>query len=102
MSAQMRAIWCRPARGTPLKGGQEEAKKWPERVDEPDPDASREKYEEAKRIWEMALGNFALMVIDPIEVDLVDLSSPPDKRSLFTKRIDSNEGVQWEETELVP
>ncbi|CAA7264857.1 unnamed protein product [Cyclocybe aegerita] len=101
MSAHMKASWCRPTPGSPLKGGQEEAKKWPECVDKPDPDAGKEKYEEAKRNWEMALGNFALMIIDPIEVDFVDLSSPPDKRTLFTK-ISGGEGVQWEETELVP
>ncbi|KAJ3499747.1 hypothetical protein NLJ89_g10063 [Agrocybe chaxingu] len=87
MGAHMKASWCRPVPGSPLKG---------------DPAAGKEKYEEAKRNWETALGNFALMIIDPIEVDFVDLSTSPDKRTLFTKKVSADDGVQWEETDLVP
>lgn len=102
MSANMKASWCRPLPGSPLEGGQEEAKKWPERIEEPKLGLPREEYDKAKRNWDTALGNFALVIIDPIEIDFVDLSSPPDRRTLFTKKKDAGHSDTWVEEELVP
>ena len=106
MSPHMKASWCRPVPGSKLEGdAEEEAKRWPERIVEPDEGSmGREEYEKAKKDWEMALGNFALVIVDPVEVDFVDLSSPPDRRSLFTKKVQSEEDdrVIWEEVNLVP
>jgi len=99
MSAQMKASWCRPVPGSRLEGGQEEAKRWPDRIEEPKLGLPKE---EAKRNWDMALENFALVIIDPIEIDFVDLSSPPDRRTLFTKQKDASHSVVWVEEELVP
>ncbi|KDR85719.1 hypothetical protein GALMADRAFT_51586 [Galerina marginata CBS 339.88] len=102
LSPTMKASWCRPTPGTRLEGGQEEAKKWPQRVDEPDVTSMpKEEYEEAKRIWDLALGNFVLVIIDPFEVDFVDLSTPPDRRSIFRKT-KQNGKWSWEEDEVVP
>ncbi|KAF8955213.1 pyridoxamine 5'-phosphate oxidase-domain-containing protein [Flammula alnicola] len=101
MSARLKAGWCRPVPGTRIEGGQEEAKKWPERLEEPDPHLPKEEYEEAKRNWDKALSNFALVIIDPIEIDFVDLQETPDRRTLFTKKQGATDGV-WEEEELVP
>ncbi|KIM47427.1 hypothetical protein M413DRAFT_439096 [Hebeloma cylindrosporum] len=102
MSANMKATWCRPLPGSRLEGGQEEAKRWPARVEEPKLGLPREEYDEAKRNWDTALGNFALVIIDPVEIDFVDLSSPPDRRTLFTKKKGVNENDVWAEEELVP
>jgi len=102
MSAQMKAIWSRPTSGTRLEGGQKTSKTWPEKIDEPDEnDADKNGYEAAKRLWDKALGNFAMVLIDPIEVDFIDLGVTPNIRTLFKKRILEG-GVEWGEEELVP
>lgn len=102
MSTHMRATWCRPVPGSPLKGGQEEAKKWPESLEDPSAheDWPTEKYDELLQNWKKALTNFALIVIDPIEVDLVELGVVPNRRTRFFK-VPENHGV-WDEEELVP
>ena len=94
LSGKMRATWCRPVPGTRLEGGQEEAKRWPVSIEEPQEGAT----EEEKSNWEMALHNFALVVIDPAEVDFVELGVIPNQRTKFTR---SKEG-SWGEEELVP
>ncbi|KAG5642394.1 hypothetical protein DXG03_002852 [Asterophora parasitica] len=94
MSVHMKASWCRPVPGTRLEGGEEEAKKWPVRVEEPGEDAD----EETRRNWETALGNFALLIVDPTEVDYVELGVVPNRRTRFWKTTD---GV-WEEEAVVP
>ncbi|KAK7464365.1 hypothetical protein VKT23_006532 [Stygiomarasmius scandens] len=95
MSSHMKASWCRPVPGSPLIGGEDEAKKWPKTVEEPkDGDGD----EENRRNWETALRNFALVLVDPTEVDYVELGVIPNKRTKFWR---TEEG-QWEEMALVP
>lgn len=94
MSGHMKASWCRPTPGTKLEGGQDEAKKWPEKIEEPQSDSP----EEDRRNWDTALENFALMVIEPTYVDFVDLGVVPNRRFGFTRDAQG----QWEEIELVP
>ncbi|EDR15974.1 uncharacterized protein LACBIDRAFT_301509 [Laccaria bicolor S238N-H82] len=94
LGGKMKATWCRPVPGTRLEGGQEEAKRWPVSIEEPKEGAT----EEEKSNWEMALHNFALVVIDPAEVDFVELGVVPNRRTNFTR---SKEGT-WGEEELVP
>jgi pyridoxamine 5'-phosphate oxidase len=98
MSPGMRATWLRPAPGSVLEGGQKEAESWHKSLDEPDP--AKEGYEEAKRLWDTALSHFTLVVIDPLEVDMVELGVVPNRRTLFKKK-EGAPGV-WEELELVP
>ena len=102
MSPHMKASWCRPVPGSPLKGGQDEAKNWPEVVEDPNEheDLPREKYEELLRNWKMALSNFALIIIDPIEVDFLDMDVVPNRRTRFFKTSETY-GL-WHEEELVP
>ncbi|KAF9444030.1 hypothetical protein P691DRAFT_678375 [Macrolepiota fuliginosa MF-IS2] len=90
MSAHMKATWCRPTPGSPLN----EAKQWPERVEEPKEGDD----EEAKRNWEMALGNFTLVVFEPSEVDYLTMSVIPNKRFKFARAVDGG----WDEAEVVP
>ncbi|KAJ3754651.1 hypothetical protein EV360DRAFT_51196 [Lentinula raphanica] len=101
MSAHMKASWCRPTPGSPLVGGEEEAKKWPERVDEPSepegPDESEESRENRKN-WETSFRNFALILVDPSEVDYVELGVLPNRRTQFSR---SSRGI-WKEQALVP
>ncbi|KAG2022588.1 hypothetical protein CC2G_000325 [Coprinopsis cinerea AmutBmut pab1-1] len=94
MSAHMKASWCRPVPGTPLEGGQEEAKKWPVRLEELTPDSS----DEDKKNWQVALNNFALVIIEPVFVDLVDLAVIPNRRFFYER----DEKGNWEEKEVVP
>ena len=98
----MKASWCRPVPGSPLKGGQDETKNWPEVVEDPSEheDLPREKYNELLRNWKKALSNFALVVIDPIEVDLVEMGVVPNRRTRFFKASGNHE--LWREEELVP
>lgn len=91
LSAHMKASWCRPVPGTPLQGGEKEARKWPVSIREPTDGEGEEN-------WETALGNFALLIVDPTEVDFVELGVAPNRRTRFWK---TNAGV-WEEEYLVP
>ena len=102
MSAYMKASWCRPVPGSQLKGGQEEAKKWPERIEDPSAheDFPDDKYNENLRNWKKALANFALVVIDPIEVDFLELGVVPNRRMRFFKT-PRKHGL-WDDEELVP
>ncbi|KAF8079143.1 hypothetical protein FPV67DRAFT_98942 [Lyophyllum atratum] len=94
MSAHMKASWCRPTPGTRLEGGAEEAKKWPERVEEPGENAD----EETRKNWETALGNFALLIVDPTEVDYVELGVVPNRRTRFWRTSDGS----WDSEAVVP
>ncbi|KAK7063947.1 Pyridox-oxase-2 domain-containing protein [Favolaschia claudopus] len=95
MSPVMKASWCRPTPGSRLEGGEEEAKKWPVKIEEPKPGD-----EEGKRLWEMSLSHFALVVIEPDSVDYVELKPIPNRRTSFWPSKTSR-GV-WEEEALVP
>jgi len=90
----MRATWCRPVPGSPLIGGEEEANKWPVRLEEPGVDSD----EGSKGNWETALTNFALLVIDPYECDYIELGVVPNRRTKFSRTEDGD----WKEEALVP
>jgi len=93
MSAHMKASWCRPVPGSRLEGGADEAKKWPVKLEEPKPGD-----EEGKRLWEMSLANFALVVIEPQDVDYVELDPLPNRRTRFWR----TSSGEWNEEALVP
>ncbi|KAJ7292673.1 pyridoxamine 5'-phosphate oxidase-domain-containing protein [Mycena rebaudengoi] len=93
MSPNSKASWCRPVPGSRLKGGQDEAKKWPVEIEEP-----KEGDEEGKRNWETALSNFALIIIEPTGVDYVELSPVPNLRTRFWMTAKE----EWTEEQLVP
>jgi len=90
----MKASWCRPIPGTRLEGGYDEAKKWPERVQEPKEGDD----EQVKKNWDMALDNFAVVLIDPDEVDFVELGVMPNRRTRFWRNSDGS----WDSEALVP
>lgn len=94
MSAHMKASWCRPTPGSVLEGGQDEVRRWPERVGEPKEGDGKE----AWKNWETALGNFVLVVIEPSEVDYLTLAVIPNRRYKTTRAV----GGGWDEVEVVP
>jgi hypothetical protein len=89
----MRATWCRPAPGRPLKGGYEEMNDWPVKVPKP----SDAKTEKEKELAELALSNYAIIVIEPLNVDWLQMAIKPNRRTFFTR-----EGVDWKEEAVVP
>jgi hypothetical protein len=93
MSPVMKASWCRPTPGSRLEGGEDEAKKWPVELEEPKPGD-----EEGKRLWEMSLSNFSLVIIEPQDVDYVELRPIPNRRTRFWR---TSAGV-WDDEALVP
>lgn len=93
LSGDLRASWCRPVPGSKLEGGYEEAKNWPETL----PKLGGETSEADRRNLEVALGNFALVLIDPVTVDFIELGVTPHQRTKFTRH-----GEIWGEEILVP
>jgi hypothetical protein len=94
VSAHMRASWCRPVPGSPMDS-YSDAEKWPVKVTKPGEEGyDVENYEEA-------LGNFALLLIDPIEVDRVEFGVIPNQRTKFVRQ-ESDDGEKWKEVILVP
>ncbi|KAI9513095.1 pyridoxamine 5'-phosphate oxidase-domain-containing protein [Russula earlei] len=93
VSERMRATWCRPAPGSVLEGGCDEANDWPVKVPKP----SEAKTEKEKALAELALSNYAIIVIEPFYVDWLQMSIVPNCRTFFTL-----EGEHWKEEMVVP
>jgi len=80
---------------------------WPQELPQPEKlDGGEAEFsEEQKQTYETSKSNFALLVLEPHRVDVVDLAR--DKRSLFervTSSSSANSGAkqEWKETRLVP
>ncbi|KAI6015632.1 pyridoxamine 5'-phosphate oxidase-domain-containing protein [Pisolithus marmoratus] len=95
LNGHMRASWCRPVPGTPMKGGYDDALEWPESL----PALGEAKDEEEEKNVEEALKNFALVVIEPFEVDFVELGTKPEKRTVYRREPQETE---FTETIVVP
>ncbi|KAF8844181.1 hypothetical protein BDN67DRAFT_963289 [Paxillus ammoniavirescens] len=98
MSGHLKATWCRPVPGTPLEGGEEEMKKWPEKL----PKLGEAESEENKKNLAFALENFALLLVEPFEVDLIELGVQPNKRTSFKRDWEDPNSIEFKETALVP
>ncbi|KAI5120803.1 hypothetical protein M0805_002430 [Coniferiporia weirii] len=99
MSGHMRASWFRPTPGTRLDNP-ELADSWPQKLPKRKEvaDEDTDMNPEMKGQVDAALRNFALVVIDPTEVDYVELGVVPNRRTRFFK----NEEGSWMEEALVP
>ncbi|KAI0082127.1 hypothetical protein K474DRAFT_828606 [Panus rudis PR-1116 ss-1] len=93
MSAHMKATWLRPPPGSVLQS-YDDPKPWPKTV----PKLGEAESEEEKKLQQDALGNFALVVIEPSQVDWVQLAEKPNRRTFFVR---SGEG-DWKEEIQVP
>ncbi|KAG9101757.1 hypothetical protein FRC07_010278 [Ceratobasidium sp. 392] len=86
----IRAGFARPTPGSVLSNP-DDAKKWPTEL----PEIGKEKSEEEKKQVEEALKNFAVLVLEPLEVNLSEFN--PNRRTRW-KRV----GDEWKEEVLVP
>jgi pyridoxamine 5'-phosphate oxidase len=91
----MRASWARPAPRT-LIPSYDEGRKWPTEL----PKIGQGDNETEQKNIEFALSNFALLLLDPYEVDYVELGVQPNQRTIYT-RTDDEDG-SWSETIVVP
>lgn len=93
VDAVLRASWCRPAPGSIMQS-YKEADKWPVKVPKPGEEGYNAKN------YEEALGNFALLLIDPVEADYIELGVTPNRRTKFVRLESGDE--RWKEVILVP
>lgn len=93
-SDHMRASWCTPSPGSLMEGGYEEAKNWTNTV----PATSGVTNEKEKKLVEQALGNFALVLVEPTSVDWSQFGVIPNRRTIFHRERDGS----WTETIVVP
>lgn len=91
VNEEMRATWCRPTPGSPLKD--EDANDWPTRVPKP----KEAKTDREKELVELALSNYSIIVIEPLRVDWVQFATKPHQRTFFTRTEDG-----WSEEAVVP
>ncbi|KAI5479021.1 hypothetical protein MNV49_004303 [Pseudohyphozyma bogoriensis] len=101
MSPELRASFCRPIPGTPLKGtgpggGDVDPNDFPKEL----PSDLEAKTEEEKKLVKEALENFALIVLKPWEVDMCDLAAQPNERIKWSLDLDDKKG--WSEEKVVP
>ncbi|OCB89010.1 hypothetical protein A7U60_g3817 [Sanghuangporus baumii] len=89
----MRASWARPVPGSRLIDPGD-AKESPETL--PKSDETGDK----KELVATALKNFALVIIDPLEVDYVEVGVMPNRRTRFFRESAGEGG--WKEEALVP
>lgn len=92
MPPGLKATWARAeAPGSILSSGGAGSEKWPRTVDANDNHGS------AGDNWHLALSNFAMVILDPISVDVLDMSVHPNRRFDFQKWDGG-----WVEQETVP
>ncbi|CAE6499344.1 unnamed protein product [Rhizoctonia solani] len=92
LSPAIRASFARPVPGSPLKNPAD-AEKWPQEL----PEQGKEKTEEQKEQVKEAVKNVALVVLEPLQVDLVELGVVPNRRTQW-----NFDGKQWDELPVVP
>ncbi|BGP23464.1 hypothetical protein JCM10295v2_002360 [Rhodotorula toruloides] len=96
MSPELRASFYRPVPGTTLGEWSGKMEELPQTLPE---SVEQAENDEQKKQVAQAMKNFALIVIDATEVDLVDLGTMPDKRTRWLCDLNSGE---WKEEGLVP
>lgn len=96
MKPGMKATWCAPVAPGSSIASYDVPNSWRSTV----PHLHELKTDEEKRNYEAALGNFALVVVEPTKVDWVQLGERPNRRTLFVRREGGGEG--WDEQILVP
>ncbi|TCD67880.1 hypothetical protein EIP91_011814 [Steccherinum ochraceum] len=97
MSAHMKASWCRPTPGSEISS-YDDAKSWPSTVK----NVGEAETDEEKANLEEALKNFALVLIEPLDIDWVQLGVIPNRRTRFYRKEQEGSGDEWIETIEVP
>lgn len=88
----LRASFARPIPGSPLKNP-EDAKQWPPTL----PESGKEESEEDKKYVKEALANFALVLLEPLAVEYLELGVEPNRRTQWHLS-----GGEWTEGTVVP
>ncbi|KAG8710223.1 hypothetical protein FRC09_000235 [Ceratobasidium sp. 395] len=86
-----RASFARPTSSALLN--QEDAKAWPVSL----PESNKAELEEDKKHMVEALENFALVVLEPLEVEFLELGVQPNRRTQWKLA-----GGEWKEMSVVP
>jgi len=94
VGGDLRASFCKPVPGVPMKS-YDEALKWPHTV----PKHNEAKTPEEQANLKVALENFALVLIEPLEVDYIEMGTTPEKRTVYTRK---PEEAVFGETIVVP
>ena len=97
MSPGMKATWCAPIAPGSKIPSYDEPNKWREPV----PYFKDIKTDEERERYETALGNFALLLIEPVKIDWVQLGEHPNRRTIFTRK-DESDGTKWDEAIVAP
>ncbi|KAG8970202.1 hypothetical protein FRC03_010392 [Tulasnella sp. 419] len=93
MGPELRASFARPTPGT-IMGSYEEADKWVKELPKTGEVGDDDKL---KALIDVAVRNFALLVLEPIEVEWLELGVVPNRRTKY-KKVDGG----WEEAIVVP
>ncbi|KAF8713844.1 Pyridoxamine 5'-phosphate oxidase, partial [Rhizoctonia solani] len=88
----IRASFARPTPGSPL-ADHTDAERWPQKL----PEKGKEETEEEKKQVKEALENFSLLLLEPLDVDFVELGVVPNRRTRW-----SFDGHKWDEQAVVP
>jgi len=97
MRPGMKGTWCAPKAPGSRLSSYDELNEWSCQI----PNLKELKTDEDKRNYQTALSNFAMLVIEPLKVDWVQLALQPNRRTLFVRK-DEDEGSCWTEQVLVP
>ncbi|KAL8276942.1 hypothetical protein RQP46_010670 [Phenoliferia psychrophenolica] len=95
LNGPLRASFVRPIPGTPLEGTDIDPSTFPKTLPSDLDESATPKEKEQIR---EALKNFSLIVMDPFDVDMCDLSTDPHERVQWTKAEDG----KWAESAVVP
>jgi hypothetical protein len=81
LSGRTRTCPRHPTPGSLMKGGYEEAEKQPETI----PTTTGVTNENEKKLVDVALGNLALVLIEPTFADWIQLGAMPDRQTCFDR-----------------
>ncbi|QRV94775.1 pyridoxamine 5'-phosphate oxidase family protein [Ceratobasidium sp. AG-Ba] len=87
----IRASFARPTPGSPLSNP-DDARKWPQEL----PPSGEERTDEERKLVREALKNFAVLALEPVELDVVEFGKP-DRRTRWNIT-----GKEWKDQSVVP
>lgn len=97
MKPEMKASWCSPVAPGSQTPSYDEPNKWPSSI----PNLKDLKTDADRKNYETALSKFSMIIIEPLQIDWVQLGEKPNRRTLFTRR-DEQHGSHWSEEILAP
>lgn len=97
LSGHLKATRCQSVPGTPLTG-EDEMKNWPETL----PKLGEAKNEEERKSCGTMLSNFALLLIEPFEVDYLELGVQPNRRTRFERDWKDERSIEFKEILVIP